>query len=58
MNTAGLRALQPQRVLEKVSLEVDVWEIPKYNGRDIPKIFEEIREYLTRLNVFAKIQLL
>ena len=29
MATAGLRALQPQRVLEKASIEVDVGEIPK-----------------------------
>ena len=29
MTTAALRALQPQRVLEKASLEVDVREIPK-----------------------------
>ena len=40
MTTAGLRSLQPHRVLEKASLDVDVGEIPKYNGRDIPKIFE------------------
>ena len=58
MATAGLRALQPQRVLEKESLEVDVGEIPKYNGRDIPNMFEEIREYLTLLRGFTKIQLI
>ena len=43
MTTAGLRALHPQRVLEKASIEVDVGEIPKYNGRGIPKMFEDIR---------------
>ena len=37
--TAGLRALHPKRVLEKASLEVDVGDIPKYNGRNIPKMF-------------------
>ena len=58
MTTAGLRALQTQRVLEKASREVDVGEIPKYNVCDIPKIFEEIREYLTRLSGFTKILLL
>ena len=58
ITTAGLRALQSQRVLEKTSLEVDVGEIPKYNGRNIPKIFEDIREYLTRLRGFTKIKLL
>ena len=58
MTTTGLRSLQPQRVLEKASLEVDVGEIPKYNRRDIPKMFEEIREYLTRLHGFTKIQIL
>ena len=56
MTTAGLRPLQPQRVLEKASLEVDVGEIPNYNVRDIPNTFEEIREYLTRLCGFTKIQ--
>ena len=57
MTTAGLRPLQPQRVLEKASLEVDVGKIPKYNGREIPEMFEEIREYLTSLRGFTKIQL-
>ena len=33
-------------------------EIPKYNGRDIPKMFEDIRKYLTRRRGFTKIQLL
>ena len=58
MTTAGLISLQTQRVLEKASLEVDVGEIPKYNGCDIPNIFEDIREYLTRLCGFTNIQLL
>ena len=58
MTTAGLRSLQPQRVLEKASLEVDVGEITKYNGRDIPKMFEDFREYLTFLRGFNNIQLL
>ena len=58
MTTAGLRALQHQRVLEKSSLEVDMGGIPKYNGHEISKMFEEIREYLTRLRGFTKIQLL
>ena len=56
--TAGLRALQPQRLLEKASLVFDVGDIPKYNGRDIPKMFEEIKEYLTRLRGFTKNKLL
>ena len=58
MTTAGLRSLQHQRVIEKASLEVDMGDIPKYNGREIPKMFEEIREYLTCLLGFTKIQLL
>ena len=58
MNTAGLIALQHQRVLEKASLGVYVGEIPKYNGRDIPKMFEDIRDYVTRLCGFTKIQFL
>ena len=58
MTTASLRALQSLCVLDKTSLEVDVGEIPKYNGRDIPKMFEDIREYLTCLFGFIKIQLL
>ena len=58
MTTAGLRALQHQRVLEKSSLEVDMGGIPKYNGHEISKMFEEIREYLTRLRGFTNIRLM
>ena len=50
MTTAGLRNLHPHIVIEKASLEVDVGQIPKYNGREIPKMFEETREYLNRLD--------
>ena len=58
MTTSGLRSLQPQHVLERSSLKVDVGKIPKYNGHEIPKKFEDIREYLTRLRGFTKIQLM
>ena len=58
MTTSGLRSLQPQHVLERASLKVDVGNIPKYNGHEIPKKFEDIREYLTRLRGFTKIQLM
>ena len=58
MTTAGLRALQPHLIIEKALLEVDVGEIPNYNGRNIPKMFEEIREYLTCLHGFTKIKIM
>ena len=58
ITTAGLRYLKPQIVLEKASIEVDMGDIPKYNGLDIPKTFEEITEYLTCLRGFTKIQLI
>ena len=58
ITTAGLRDIQPQRVLEKASLEVDKGDIPNYNGRDIPNMFEDIIDYLTRLRGFTKIKIL
>ena len=47
MTTAGFRALQTKHVIEKASLEVDMGGITKYNGRGMPKMFENIIEYLT-----------
>ena len=38
--------------------EAEEEDITNYNGHEIPKMFEEIREYLTCLLGFTKIQLL